>query len=413
MQEQTTLISPQEHQEIFEELQRLRADVDALKRNIASGRANFGPVFERIMSSHPLAVAIFDRNMRYILANPKWLQDYGLGDRNVVGLPHFDLIKDDIPDRWREAYEECLMGQSQGESERADPFPRSDGAVDFVDWEVHPWYDDRPEPAGIIVYQEVVTNRIEDARERDKTISELRQANTMKNEFMATVSHELRTPLNAIIGHSGVILAGMIDDAERQEAKIQSIYDSANHLLSLINDILDLQKIESGQLPVVPKAVSLNDLVTRWQDILGPKAAEKSLELEIDVDNDVPEVIFVDAKLLSQIVINLGNNAVKFTDEGNVNIVVEWSEEASELFLRVSDTGVGIPPNELDLIFEEFYQVEGTKNRALGTGLGLAIVRRIVRAMGGTINVDSHLDEGTTFNITLPIDMETILHARE
>lgn len=229
------------------------------------------------------------------------------------------------------------------------------------------------------------------------------QADRAKSQFLANMSHELRTPLNAIIGYDEAMLGGMVGEFTPQQHKLLGhIQHNSRRLLNLINDILDLSKIESGSLEVYLSPISPRKIFEQTIESLRSLAAGKHIGLTIEIADDVPEVILCDAKKLEQILVNLLSNALKFTSEGGVRVVVENRDQEAWLF-RVTDTGIGIPEDSILTIFEPFRQVDGTVTRKYqGTGLGLAITKRLVEHLGGTIHVQSQLNKGSTFTVTLP-----------
>ncbi|MEO0561560.1 MAG: ATP-binding protein [Chloroflexota bacterium] len=223
--------------------------------------------------------------------------------------------------------------------------------------------------------------------------------------FMANTSHELRTPMNAIIGHSGVILAGMTGElTPRQQKKLQSIYDSAKHLLDLINQVLDLEKVEMGQVVMEPEEFSLSGAIAEWESLLTERAKSKEIDFSIYKTGFIPDQITTDHAKLTQVVLNLGYNAIKFTQEGSVKITLGWDPATSELQVDVVDTGIGIAPHNLDVIFDEFWRLKNRQVNQEGTGLGLAIVKRLVRVLRGRISVESQLGQGTTFSVVVPVE---------
>jgi PAS domain S-box-containing protein len=229
----------------------------------------------------------------------------------------------------------------------------------------------------------------------------LAAATRAKNEFLASMSHELRTPLNSIIGFSGTLLLGLTGPLEpEQEKQVRMINSSGQHLLEIINDVLDLSVIEAGRLRIGTAPLELAELVENTAGSIQPLAAEKGLDLSWHVALDA-DAIVSDRVRLEQVLINLLGNAVKFTECGSVRLSV--FREADTMVLAVSDTGIGIAQEDLERVFEEFYQVPRYDvAKSPGTGLGLAVSRRLVDALGGTIEVDSTLGEGTTFTVRLP-----------
>lgn len=226
----------------------------------------------------------------------------------------------------------------------------------------------------------------------------------LKGEFMSTMSHELRTPLNAIIGFTGIMLEGMggeIDDEARH--MIQRIDANSNRLLTLINDVLDLAKIEAGRLEVIAEAMSPRELVSQWQAQMSVLADKKGLAFDVSVAPEMPEMVMGDSQRIAQVVINLLSNAFKFTEKGGVRL--EIAPEGENWTIRVTDTGVGIPPHAVNYIFDEFRQLDGSTKRMYGgTGLGLAIVRNLCRMMSGSVRVTSELGKGSVFTVTLPLE---------
>jgi signal transduction histidine kinase len=224
----------------------------------------------------------------------------------------------------------------------------------------------------------------------------------LKSEFMSTMSHELRTPLNAMIGFCGILLEGMggeIDaDARHMISRVNS---NSSRLLNLINEVLDLAKIEAGRMEMVSRPISPRALADQWQSQMHVLAQQKSLEFLIEIDPSVPETLFGDPERITQIAVNLLSNAFKFTEKGSVTLSI--NREAEEWMIRVKDSGVGIPPHAINYIFDEFRQVDGSSKRVYGgTGLGLAIVRNLCLMMKGNVKVSSELNKGSVFTVTLP-----------
>jgi signal transduction histidine kinase len=247
--------------------------------------------------------------------------------------------------------------------------------------------------------------------EREKLIKDLQAAkrlaeenSRLKSEFLSTMSHELRTPLNAIEGFTGIILnkLGGTDYNAKAESYLTRIRSNSKRLLQLINDFLDLSRVEAGRLDLANQPFSPAQLATRWRDEISVLAEKKGLAFEVSLDSALPPMVYGDEEALSKIVLNMLSNAIKFTEKGQVRLALECDD--ASWGITVEDTGIGIPPHAREFIFEEFRQVDQSSKRKYGgTGLGLAIAQKYTRAMGGTVNVKSDLGKGSTFTVSLPL----------
>ena len=245
--------------------------------------------------------------------------------------------------------------------------------------------------------------------EVDARTAELRQVNAEletatqhKSEFLANMSHELRTPLNAIIGFSEVLQQRMFGELNDKQAEyVDDILTSGQHLLSLINDILDLSKIEAGRMDLHLRPFDLRSAIEGSAMLVREKAVQHRLDLRVDIDDEIGEV-YGDERKIKQVVMNLLSNAVKFTpDGGRVTVQATTSGDQARVFVR--DTGIGIAPEDLESVFEEFRQVGSDDQKQEGTGLGLALAKRFVELHGGSIDVSSEAGRGTEFVVTLPL----------
>ena len=248
-----------------------------------------------------------------------------------------------------------------------------------------------------------VSVRESQQRRLEATHRELEAASRHKSEFLANMSHELRTPLNAVIGFSEVLQARMFGPLNEKQAEyVEDVLQSGRHLLSLINDILDLAKIEAGRVELQPSTFDLAGAIENAMLLTKERAVRRSVRLERHLGPDLG-AIQADERKVKQVLVNLMSNAVKFTPEGGT-ITVSASRGPAAMTLAVEDTGIGIAPEDQALIFEEFRQVGNDYTRKQeGTGLGLALARRFVELHGGRIWVESELGRGSTFRFTLPL----------
>jgi len=243
---------------------------------------------------------------------------------------------------------------------------------------------------------------------------EAEDATKLKSQFLATMSHELRTPLNAIIGYTEIQLAGMTGDLTEEQSDYQKrVLTNADHLLQLINDILDLSKIEAGRMDLVNKQYDLEQWIREVESQTRGLAEDKELEFITTLDERMPKQLVGDPARLKQVAINLLSNAIKFTEDGQIKLTIRrHGEDAWKLI--VSDSGMGIAPHLQETIFEEFRQVDSSSQRKKGgTGLGLSIVKKLSLMMGGTIRLQSDLDKGSTFTVILPLIVKFMNQTKE
>jgi signal transduction histidine kinase len=243
-----------------------------------------------------------------------------------------------------------------------------------------------------------------DITERKRFELALAEASRMKSEFLANMSHELRTPLNGIIGFAEFLSDGKPGAINaKQKEYLEDILNSGQHLLHLINDILDIVKIQAGKLELNPEIFRLGDVIQEVRAGVRPIAQNKHIQMRVEISQGL-DAVRLDKQRVAQILYNLLSNALKFTDEaGKVGIVAQL-EGTVHFRLSVKDSGIGIKPEDIKRLFKEFEQLEaGTDRRFGGTGLGLALTRKIVEMQGGTISVVSEVGKGSTFTVILPL----------
>jgi PAS domain S-box-containing protein len=232
---------------------------------------------------------------------------------------------------------------------------------------------------------------------------EVERANRLKSEFLASMSHELRTPINALIGYSALLIDGVLGDInDRQRDALRRGRAAAEHLLALINDILDLAKIEAGKMPLHLEEVELRDVIAEVAQQIEPMVRKKTLDFVIDIGLDCP-ALYTDRTKVRQVLLNLLSNAVKFTTRGRVTVVARCADSGEGVRIDVVDTGIGIREKDLQAIWEDFRQVDQSRTREFGgTGLGLSITRKLLDRLGGNVSVRSKYGEGSVFSVVLP-----------
>ena len=252
-------------------------------------------------------------------------------------------------------------------------------------------------------------------RELVEAKTQLREADKLKSEFIATVSHELRTPLNSILGFAKLLLKQKIGPLNPiQQTDLSVIYDSAQHLLSLVNDILDLSKIEAGKIRLDAEWVSVEEIIVGVMASTYILIEDKPIELKEEIESNLPKV-YVDRGRIRQVVINILSNAAKFTDVGSITMRVHKITKNEQEFVcfSIKDTGIGIAADDMDKVFEAFRQIDSSvARRAEGTGLGMPISYRLVSLHGGELWVESQVGQGSAFSFTIPLKPPASLTTR-
>ena len=351
------------------------------------------------------------------------------GIRSIFGLFRQDVLDKDWGEviQWLPPCLERWEQQVQTFREHHSPFQQfemdfihTDGHYRTVQISQHPVFDRSDELIAIEGVLEDVTQQRQYKAMLQQTNKELERATRLKDEFLASMSHELRTPLNSILGMSEVLLEGILGEVnDKQRHSLETIQRSGNHLLELINDILDLSKIEAGKLELNCDSTNIETLCSSSLAFIRQQALNKQIQLTTTIAPHLPPVL-LDERRIRQVLVNLLSNAVKFTPKGgSIHLDVfchqppehpEHPEHPEQNFLRlaVTDTGIGISPEDQRKLFQPFVQIDGALNRQYsGTGLGLSLVKRIVQLHQGSVGVQSELGSGSCFWIDLPCQFDT------
>ncbi len=352
------------------------------------------------ITSSPVAISMLDKHLNYIAASDVWIQEYMQEGIELTGKNHLEMFPE-MDDNWVKALKRCLEGEVTSGEE--DKYVRPNGSVEWLKWEVRPWFEKDSVVGGIILYSEVVTQSKLAREELVKTKEKAEEAAMVKSQFLATMSHEIRTPMNAVIGLTKLLIEN--NPREDQLKNLNTLQFSAKNLLQIINDILDLNKIEAGKIEFECIKFNLYGLVSNIKDTFEPQAQSKDIGLRLIVNDNVPEFVWGDPVRLGQVITNLLNNALKFTLEGAVTISISLKkrvDEAVEINFAVEDTGIGIANDKLSYIFESFTQASSETTRKFGgTGLGLSITRKLLEMQGSALNVRSRVGIGSVFEFDL------------
>jgi signal transduction histidine kinase len=378
------------------------AEADAARHTLSS-------VFEQA----PVAIAVLDgRDLRFTVANALYHQI--IGNRDPVGrtlLEVFpDLADSQVESALRRVYESGVAFVASDLLVKYDAHATGEASDHYYDLVFHPLRTGSGAVRGVVAVSTEVTERRAMMVERERLLAEAERAcaeaelaNRAKSEFLTVMSHELRTPLNAILGHTQLIELGVYGPVTKDQlAALDRIQRSQRHLLGLINGVLNYAKIDAGALLYFVTDVHVDEALTTCEALISPQASAKQLEFWY-ARSDARCTARADPEKLQQILLNLFSNAIKFTEAGGRVSARCMQPSDSRIVIEVTDTGRGIPADQLERVFEPFVQIDTKLTRASeGTGLGLAISRELARGMGGELAVESELGVGSTFTLTLP-----------
>jgi PAS domain S-box-containing protein len=372
-------------------------------------------LLDTIFNSSPDLMAYIDADMRYQAVNKRYAALYGLAAEDVPGRYVEELVPENYRDDLIRIYKLCREQKTPVYAESKYTF--ADGHEEHLDIVRSAIFNDKNELLGYLSVSRDVSLRVKIETtlrntqvQLENTAREALKASEAKSNFLARMSHEIRTPMNAIIGMTEIIRRKLNNDGTHGDelpGHIQQIARSANHLLGLINDILDISKIEAGKINLVEEAFDMRALLDNVYSIILPRCEEKAIKLEVDIDDLGKKRVFEgDSLRIRQVLINLLGNAAKFTPEcGWINFSVKLAEHGADrdkIFFSIKDSGIGIPESSLKNIFNPFEQAEGHLARRYGgTGLGLTISSNIVRMMGGTLEVQSEEGKGSDFYFSI------------
>jgi signal transduction histidine kinase/DNA-binding NarL/FixJ family response regulator len=366
------------------------------------------------------SVVVFDADLRYVLVAGQAVSQAGFDVAAMEGRPAADVL---APERWA-VWEPFYLAALRGE---ANALELEGVGVDHsrrFQVEIGPWRVASGAVAGGLAMVRDITHQKlaqdHDISERKQMEKELRasreqalEASRLKSEFVTNMSHEIRTPLNGVVCMAELLLGTELGSDQREYAEVAMT--SAESLMRVIDDILDFSKIEAGKLDILHEDYSLEPMISEVCEIVGVKAHEKQLELAVSIDPDVPSVVRGDGNRVRQVLVNLLDNAVKFTSEGEIVVHVGTDRRrgaVDRLRIEVTDTGIGIDKRKLARLFHPFSQADTSMTRKYGgTGLGLCIAKQLVELMGGRLGVQSSPGEGSTFSFTVPCEAGTTVEA--
>jgi PAS domain S-box-containing protein len=358
--------------------------------------------YEALFDSSPTAIIAVDMDQTVTSWNPACERLFGYTRHEAIGRDIDELVAA-RPDLFEEAKRRSAVAASGLEPGRVlTQRTRKDGTLVDVDVVSAPVFVAGQQVGYFAIYSDVSELQAR-TRELAEKSAELEVASKHKSEFLANMSHELRTPLNAIVGFSQVLKQKLFGEVnQKQDEYLDDILSSSNHLLELINDILDLSKVEAGQVELERQLFSLREALERGVVMVRERALKNGVELSLELDPQI-DLVDGDERRIRQVVFNLLSNAVKFTPSGG-RVEISTAKENGEVRIAVRDTGPGISPDDQARIFEEFQQARDTNGeRPEGTGLGLALSRSLVELHGGRIWVESEPGKGSTFTFTLPV----------
>lgn len=359
---------------------------------------------QAILDSLPMRAWLKDRDGRYLMVNSKFAVAAGKAPEEIVGCNDSEVWPPELAKRAIENDREVILKGIRKQTEDLDTLTEEDSWFETFRT---PIFDTNGKVTGTAGVSRDITSHVRYQQDLQNARDMAESANRAKSSFLANMSHELRTPMNGIIGMSQLLSFTPL--SPEQKEYLGAIEGSADNLLSLINDILDLSKIEAEKMQLDLSDFSLCNAINNVVKPQKPLIMKKGLNLVLEIDDKVPNMLRGDQLRLKQVMMNLLSNAIKFTDNGNISIKINMEEvhqKSCLLHFDVSDTGIGIPPDMIEHIFAPFYQADSSTTRRFdGTGLGLSISQKLSELMGGTIWAESTEGKGSSFHLLLPFEM--------
>ena len=381
------------------ELRQINQEMDERIRERTAELAAINREQHSIFESAGVGIVVL-RDRVIVRCNRKMEELTGYGPGELLGRSTRPWYPDEKT--FEAAGKQVYAQMARGETHcRSQQLARKDGTLFWARLSLRAIDENDPLKGAVGIIEDITEER-EAAESLRQAMEQAQAADRIKSAFLATMSHELRTPLNSIIGFTGIMLQGLAGPLnEEQQKQMTMVQNSSRHLLSLINDVLDISKIEAGQLDLAPASFALKPCIEKVIKMVAPLAAHKGLELRMEIGDDVGDMV-TDQRRFEQILLNLVNNAVKFTEQGQ--ITVACCLEKNQYRVSVVDTGIGMQAEELVRIFQPFHQIDaGLARKHEGTGLGLSICKKLLDLMGGSIEVLSQQGAGSEFIVRLPL----------
>ncbi len=343
---------------------------------------------------------LLDQNGQIVLAN----QAFG----NLVGLSQDKLLGTDADTLAWQGFEATeapwhhALNTGQTQLNIAIGLTDANGKLRSFLANCAPVKGEKDTVGGVLLSLADVTELQEKEIQLIESKAQADSANRAKSDFLANMSHEIRTPMNAVLGFTDLLRRGVYKDPSQAQHYLNTVHSSGKHLLGLINDILDLSKVEAGKLEVEKLSSPIHEIIAETIEVLQVRASEKGIRLSYQLDGAIPATISTDAGRIRQIITNLAGNAIKFTEKGEVKLIHRWIAKTNQIEIDVIDSGIGIPADKIEGIFQPFVQAEtSTTRRFGGTGLGLSISQKFAHALGGDIIVTSQFGKGSCFKVVL------------